>query len=138
MQSFSLDPRIEADSYAIGDLPLCHVRLANNADFPWVLLIPRQTDLREIYQLSVTDQRQLMVECSHFSKAMAEAFQADKMNIGALGNMVAQLHLHVIVRWQGDICWPGPIWGQHDVTTMTTDQQAERQRIMAAILADWR
>jgi diadenosine tetraphosphate (Ap4A) HIT family hydrolase len=60
------------------------------------------------------------------------------MNIGALGNMVAQLHLHVIVRWQGDICWPGPIWGQHDVTTMTTDQQAERQRIMAAILADWR
>jgi diadenosine tetraphosphate (Ap4A) HIT family hydrolase len=138
MQMFQLDPRLQADSEAIGDLPLSQVRLVNNADFPWVLLIPRQNDLREIHQLSPSDQGQLMAESSHLSKAMAAAFSADKMNVAALGNMVAQLHLHVIVRWAGDICWPGPIWGQHQAAPMSADQQAERQQIIAHIIHDWR
>lgn len=138
MQMFQLDPRLQADSQAIGDLPLSQVRLVNNADFPWVLLIPRQNNLREIHQLSPSDQRQFIAESSHLSKAMAAAFNADKMNVAALGNMVAQLHLHVIVRWAGDICWPGPIWGQHQAAPMSADQQAERQQIIAHIIHDWR
>lgn len=111
MTSFTLDSRLEADSIAITDLALCHVRLMNNARFPWLLLVPKHSDAREITDLPEDDQLQLMREITHASSILQDFTGADKMNIGALGNMVPQLHVHVIARFTEDAAWPNPVWG---------------------------
>ena len=109
--SFSLSKRIEADSDFILDLPLSQVRLIDNVTFPWVLLIPRQNDIKETIDLSDEDQQQLMREIAQVSKAMQNAYSPDKLNVAALGNMVPQLQVHVIARFASDAAWPGPVWG---------------------------
>ena len=94
----------------VGDLPLSRVLLMNDARFPWLILVPRRPLLREIFDLSPDDYRimmdELRVVAAHFSRMT----EADKMNIAALGNMVPQLHFHVIARFEGDAAWPGPVW----------------------------
>ncbi len=109
--TFTLHPQIDKDSDFILDLPLSQVRLINNARFPWVLLIPRQDDIKETIDLSEEDQQQLMREIAQVSKAMQSPYSPDKLNVAALGNMVPQLHVHVIARFETDDAWPGPIWG---------------------------
>lgn len=110
-QPFILDPRLQADSIPVAMLDLCELRLMNNARFPWLLLVPRQAGLREITDLSEADQVLLMREISHASRVLQQLSGAHKMNIGALGNIVAQLHVHVIARFEGDAAWPAPVWG---------------------------
>lgn len=109
--SFSLDPRLEADSLPILDLGLCHVRLMNNVRFPWLLLVPQMANMREITDLSESAQQQLMREICHCSTTLQRLTCAEKMNVGALGNMVPQLHVHVIARFTADTAWPNPVWG---------------------------
>ena len=84
----------------------------NDAQYPWLILIPRRDAISEIYQLSKEDQQQLLSESSALAKAMASHFQPAKMNVANLGNIVAQLHLHHIARFENDPAWPGPVWGQ--------------------------
>ncbi|MFL1483987.1 HIT domain-containing protein [Marinobacter sp. LN3S78] len=108
---FLLHARLEADTISLGRTDLCEIRLMNDRTWPWVLLVPRRPDIREIYQLSVADQQQLLAESSLLGKGMMGAFGGDKLNVAALGNMVPQLHLHHIVRREGDTGWPGPVWG---------------------------
>lgn len=108
---FALDARLEADSLPITRLALCEVRLMNNARFPWLLLVPTQSDLREFTDLSAEDQTLLMQEITHCSRVLQEITGAEKMNIGALGNMVPQLHIHIIARFAADAAWPNPVWG---------------------------
>ena len=112
IMNFILSKRIEADSAFITDLDLCQVRLINNVTFPWVILVPRQNDIKETIDLSAEDQQQLMVEIATMSKVMKAIYSPDKLNIAALGNMVPQLHVHVIARFKGDEAWPAPIWGK--------------------------
>ncbi len=111
------DPRLEADSTYITDLDLCQVRLNHNAAFPWILLIPRQPDLVEIIDLSARDQQVLMQDIVRASKVMKQLFNPTKINVASLGNVVPQLHVHIIARYQSDSAWPGPVWnsGRQDV-----------------------
>ncbi|MFE8071451.1 HIT family protein [Marinobacteraceae bacterium S3BR75-40.1] len=111
-KAFELHSRLAADTVALTQWPLCEVRLMNDAQYPWVLLIPRRSDIREIYQLNETDQQQLWRESAVLGQWLMEEFKGDKLNVAALGNQVPQLHLHHIVRYEGDACWPAPVWGQ--------------------------
>ena len=110
--NFVLDERLRADTVAVGDWPLSRVLLMNDSQYPWLILVPRRAGVSEIYQLDGADQQQLMLESCALSAAMAEHFQADKMNVANLGNIVAQLHLHHIARRKNDPAWPGPVWGK--------------------------
>lgn len=105
-----MDPRLESDSTYITNLPLCQVRLHHNAAFPWIILIPHQENLVEIVNLSPSDQILLMGEISLGSQVMRQLFQPHKLNIANLGNIVSQLHIHVVARYETDKAWPGPIW----------------------------
>jgi diadenosine tetraphosphate (Ap4A) HIT family hydrolase len=109
--SFSLHERLAADTAPVLELTLCSLRLMKDARFPWAILVPRRPGIREIHQLTQADQRQLLAEITKVSAAMERDWGADKMNVAALGNMVPQLHIHVIARFEGDAAWPGPVWG---------------------------
>ncbi|MFN2362348.1 MAG: HIT domain-containing protein, partial [Marinobacter sp.] len=100
-QSFMLHERLEADTVSLGQSGLCEVRLMNDRTWPWILLVPRVDGVREIYQLSQGQQQQLLAESSLLGEGIMELFGGDKLNVAALGNMVPQLHLHHIVRFQG-------------------------------------
>lgn len=112
MTRFVLDPRLARDTMPLTDLSLCHVRLMNDARFPWLVLIPRRPDVQEVYDLDETDQMQLWREATTLGQAMMASLGGDKLNLASLGNIVAQLHMHVIVRQRDDDAWPGPVWGQ--------------------------
>jgi diadenosine tetraphosphate (Ap4A) HIT family hydrolase len=100
MNSFALHPQFETDSLLIRDLPLCQLRLQNQSAVPWLVLVPRRADIREIHQLIAGDRVQLMEEIAQASQALSALYSPDKINIGALGNIVPQLHVHVIGREQ--------------------------------------
>ena len=108
--SFILDNRLKADTLFVGDLPLSRVLLMNNAYFPWVILVPRIEGISELFQLTEEDLLNFHNESNYFLEAMSNAYNADKMNIASLGNIVSQLHTHVIVRYKNDEAWPGPVW----------------------------
>lgn len=119
LMPFTLHPNLENDCIELGQLELCRVLLMNDSQFPWLILVPERENISEIYQLSADDQQQLMRESNHIAKHLAILFQADKMNIAALGNMVPQLHIHHVVRYKTDKAWPAPIWGKFDALAYT-------------------
>ena len=119
---FQLHERLAADTHKLGESRLCDVLLMNENTWPWVILVPRVSGIREIYELPNEQQQRLLFESSAFSEGMMELFGGDKMNVAALGNMVPQLHLHHIVRYQGDPAWPGPVWGKQPPVPYTDDQ----------------
>lgn len=107
---FCLDSRLESDASFVFDLDLSQVRLSHNAAFPWIILIPKQYNLSEIIDLNIADQQLLMHEITLASKVMQQLFRPIKLNVANLGNIVSQLHIHVIARYEDDNAWPGPIW----------------------------
>ena len=109
---FSLHPQLVADTLPLGSFPLCTCRLMNDMHYPWLILVPQRPDLKEIFQLNVKEQQQFLRESSYIAQRLSLHFSADKINIGALGNMVSQLHIHHIARYQNDAAWPGPVWGK--------------------------
>ncbi|MDD1783015.1 HIT family protein [Enterovibrio sp. ZSDZ35] len=109
--AFSLHPRLEADTTWLGDLPLCRVLLSKEDIGPWLILVPKVEGITEIHHLSEEDQIQFIKESSALASKLEHFSHPDKINIGALGNMVSQLHIHHIARFQTDVAWPGPIWG---------------------------
>jgi len=110
---FVLDSRLQQDTLPLGDLPLCRVLLSNDSNYPWFILVPRRADISEVFQLEAADQEQLWRETTELAQLLQSVFQADKMNVAALGNVVSQLHMHVIVRRREDAAWPAPVWGKH-------------------------
>jgi diadenosine tetraphosphate (Ap4A) HIT family hydrolase len=108
---FILDPRLEADTMVLGRFELCRVLLMNDARYPWLILVPEKPDLAEIIDLLEPDQMQLMREIALASQALKTLFNPDKLNVGALGNRVRQLHVHVLARFVSDAAWAGPVWG---------------------------
>jgi len=123
--TFQLHPRLEQDSIKIAEFSLSELRLINDSQYPWVVLVPKRADISEVYQLSAADQQLLQQESSLLAKTMAELYLADKMNIAAIGNMVPQLHIHHIVRYKSDIAWPAPVWGKFDAAPYS-EQQIEK------------
>ena len=136
MSDFSLHPRLDADTLHVTDLPLCQVRLMNDARYAWLVLVPRRADIREVYDLSADDQAQLWKEATALGKALMAARQGDKLNLATLGNMVPQLHLHVIVRHQGDEAWPGPVWGHGQAVAYDADQETAMRACLKDCLED--
>src|SRR5689334_19491502 len=108
---WSLHPQLERDTVALGDLSLCRVLVNNDANYPWLILVPRRPDLIEVIDLSESEQAQLMREVTVVARALREATACHKLNIAALGNAVPQLHVHVIARFRHDPAWPKPVWG---------------------------
>jgi diadenosine tetraphosphate (Ap4A) HIT family hydrolase len=109
--TWSLHPQLERDTGNIGDLPLSRVLVINDANFPWLLLVPRRPDIVEVIDLDEVAQAQLMTEIARVSRALREVTQCHKLNVAALGNAVPQLHVHIIARFRTDAAWPKPVWG---------------------------
>lgn len=111
MGPFHLDERLARDSVLITTLGLCQLRLQNDCRWPWVVLVPQRNDVSELFDLTPLDQAVLTFETNLVASALKDLTGAVKINVGALGNIVRQLHVHIIARNEGDPCWPGPIWG---------------------------
>jgi diadenosine tetraphosphate (Ap4A) HIT family hydrolase len=109
--TYTLDPRLAAVTYEIGDLALSRVLLMGDARYPWLILVPRRADLMEIADLDSVDRAALIEEIALVSAALRALPGVEKINVGALGNIVRQLHIHVVGRRVGDPAWPGPVWG---------------------------
>jgi diadenosine tetraphosphate (Ap4A) HIT family hydrolase len=107
---FELDPRLAADTHAVGDFELSRVLLMNDARFPWLILVPRRAGMRELIDLPVEEQHVLLHEIGRCANALRNMDKPEKLNIAALGNVVAQLHVHVIARHLHDAAWPRPVW----------------------------
>jgi len=129
---FELHPQLQQDCIVLDKLELCHLLLMNDASYPWFILVPDRADISEIFQLSEADQQLLMVESSRLGQFLVEHFNADKLNIAALGNVVPQLHLHHIVRYEQDPSWPKPVWGQHPAQSYTPGRVDEIKDVMSS------
>ncbi len=109
--AFALDPRLAADTVPVGDLPLARVLLMDDARFPWLILVPRRPALSELTDLAPEDAVTLWQEVRITVGVMQALAKPDKVNVAALGNVVAQMHVHVVGRFRSDPAWPGPVWG---------------------------
>jgi diadenosine tetraphosphate (Ap4A) HIT family hydrolase len=109
--TFSLHERLAADTFLVTDLTLCRVLLMNDRRFPWLILVPRRAGLRDFDDVPGAEKPNFHAEIDLASVVLRDAVGAEKVNVAALGNMVPQLHVHVIARFAGDAAWPGPVWG---------------------------
>ena len=130
-KSFKLNPQLQQDCYVISELPLSTLLLCNDKNYPWFILVPRVADIGEIYEMDADAQLQFMHESTQLSRILMDEFQGDKLNIAALGNVVPQLHVHHIVRYRSDECWPKPVWGQKEAIFY---QEAEVELIKQKIV----
>jgi len=133
---FTLDAQLAADTLVLGDLPLCRLLLMNDAQYPWFILVPRREEVSEVFQLDGADQRQLWQESVALAEKLKDLFAADKLNIATLGNMVPQLHMHVIVRRRGDAAWPAPVWGRQPAIAYGEEQVAAIRDKLRMVLGD--
>jgi diadenosine tetraphosphate (Ap4A) HIT family hydrolase len=108
---FALDPRLEADWLTVGEFPLSRLMIKRDCRLPWFILVPRRAGAVEIHRLNAEDQQQLFSETMQVAGMIEATFSCDKLNIGALGNIVSQLHMHLVARRVGDFAWPGAVWG---------------------------
>lgn len=133
---FALDSRLQQDTLTIGDFPLCRLLLSNDANYPWFILVPRRDDISELFQLDVADQQQLWQETTALAELLKDLFDADKLNVATLGNVVAQLHMHVIVRKRDDAAWPAPVWGKHPAKPYSAEQVAAIRERLRLVLTE--
>ncbi|WP_444679186.1 HIT family protein [Halomonas sp. E19] len=125
MHDLALDERLAQDSYPVTELPLCQLRVMNDRRYCWLLLIPRRDHVSEVFDLDDADQRQLWHEATRLGALLKEMTDCDKINIATLGNVVAQLHVHVVARRRDDPAWPGPVWGHGQAEPYDLDTLAE-------------
>lgn len=126
MPEFELHPQLAADTVSVATWPLCEVLLLTDANYPWLVLVPARPDLRDFHELSPDDMVTAGREISRASEALVELFAPDKINVAALGNMVPQLHIHVVARFTDDAAWPNPIWGVAPALAYAPDALAGR------------
>ncbi len=132
---FVLDQRLAADTAEIDDLDLCRVLLLKDARYPWLILVPRKPGLVEVGDLSREDRIALSDETDRAANALLRLYAPDKINIAAIGNIVRQLHIHVVARTNGDPAWPGPVWGHSPAEPYQADALAARiSEISAALI----
>ena len=135
---FSLDSRLQQDTLVVGDFQLCRLLLMNDANYPWFILVPRREAVSELFQLDIADQQSLWQEATRLAEILKDAFSADKMNVATLGNVVSQLHMHVIVRRREDAAWPAPVWGRHPARAYSEEEIAGiRERLRLVLTADF-
>ena len=132
---FELDPRLDQDTEVLARLGLSLALLMNDARFPWVILVPEKPGLCELHEVNAADRAELMEEIAHTGAALARLFTPQKINVGALGNMVEQLHVHVVARNAGDAAWPGPVWGCGEPVPYGAEAFAAMKKKIGAALA---
>ena len=130
---FVVDQRIEKDSILVTELELCQVRLQNDKRFPWLVLLPKVSALIEVHELTDAQQSQLMLESSKVAKVLKKITSCKKVNVANLGNVVSQLHWHVVARFENDDAWPGPIWG---IGTAQSYSKEEQDKFVSRLLAE--
>jgi len=138
---FTLDERLQKDTQVVGCFELCLLLLHRDSNYPWFILVPQREGLTEIHHLSAADQQLLLGESALVAEALEAMFSPDKLNIAMLGNIVAQLHIHHVARFKGDISWPGPIWGAAlagEYEALVFDQRIDnmRQQLIGKITID--
>ncbi|WP_019611662.1 HIT domain-containing protein [Thioalkalivibrio sp. AKL7] len=133
---FLLDPRLEADTWAVAEWPLSRLRLMDHHDYPWFILVPRRADVRELHQLAPEDAIQLACESGALARAMEQAFAPKALNVAKLGNIVEQLHLHHVARCEGDPAWPGPVWGAPKSRGLETQEAEDRIARVLGLVGD--
>ena len=130
---WTLHPQLAQDTHPVAHWPLCEVLLMGDAHHPWLILVPRVADAVELIDLDVERQAALLREIAHASRALRAEFRPDKLNVAALGNVVPQLHVHVVARFRNDIAWPRPVWGAATPRPYAPDALAHRiERLRAA------
>ena len=135
MSDFPLHPRLAADAVFVADWALSRVLLMNDARYPWLILVPRRIGLTELFDLGQDDRAVMIEEVSRAARALKEISGAAKINVGALGNLVPQLHIHVVARSLGDAAWPGPVWGQGTAAPYST---VRRDTLVSGLRARFR
>jgi diadenosine tetraphosphate (Ap4A) HIT family hydrolase len=128
--AFALDPGLARDTHLVGDMPLGRVLLMNDANYPWLILVPRRAGAVEIVDLDADQRTQLMTEIALLAQALKKMTACHKINIAAIGNVVPQLHVHVVARTANDAAWPRPVWG---LSAPRPYEHAERDRLLQAI-----
>ena len=129
---FALHPRLAEDTVEVTRLPLCRVLLMKDRRFLWLLLVPEREGVREIAELPPADRAELIEEIARASDVLTRLFRPDKLNVGALGNVVPQLHVHVVARFSTDPAWPGPVWGSGTALPYTGGELEEIRELLAA------
>ncbi|MGB0135170.1 HIT domain-containing protein [Dokdonella sp.] len=124
--AFILDARLAADSHPVARFELCDVRLIDDSLYPWLILVPRLPGLRDLIDLDQSRRHQLADEVDRASRLLRDAYRPDKLNVAALGNVVVQLHVHVIARFETDPSWPSPIWGRVESRPYSAEALLER------------
>ena len=131
---YELHPQLAADTHPLAALELCDLRLMDDANYPWLVLVPRVADARELVDLDAAQRHQLTDEIDIAARVLRDAFHPHKLNVAALGNMVPQLHVHVIAREQDDPAWPAPVWGRVAARPYPPEMLVERVRRLRALL----
>jgi diadenosine tetraphosphate (Ap4A) HIT family hydrolase len=130
LSPFDLDARLARDSDLVTVLGLCQLRILNDSRWPWLMLVPQRPEMSEIFDLTPLDQAMLTFETNLVAEALKRVTGAKKINVGALGNVVSQLHVHVVARYEGDPNWPGPIWGHGSAVPY---DEAQKRAFLAAL-----
>ena len=133
-EGFALDPQLARESVFVADRALCRVLLMDDARFPWLVLVPRRAKLIELFDLRPTERALLFDELEQAARALRSVAPCTKLNVGALGNVVRQLHVHVVARDVGDAAWPGPVWGHGLRQPYAAGARATRVSALAARL----
>jgi diadenosine tetraphosphate (Ap4A) HIT family hydrolase len=129
MPDFALHPQLAHDTVAVGDLPLSRVLAMNDANYPWLILAPRRENVIELIDLAEAERQQLTREIAQVSQALKAITNCDKLNVAAIGNIVPQLHVHIVARRRGDAAWPKPVWGA--VPAVAYDPRLREQFVTA-------
>jgi diadenosine tetraphosphate (Ap4A) HIT family hydrolase len=132
---FLLHPTLAQDTVEVTRLPLCLVLLMKDHRFPWLILVPQRESVREIHDLPAADRAMLIEEIATASTVLQRLFEPDKLNVGALGNIVPQLHIHVVARFVGDAAWPGPVWGSGAAQSYPPSRLEEIEARLASAFA---
>jgi len=122
---FKLNKTLAKDTFEICDLKLCKVLLMNDQNYPWLILVPRIKDITDLHHIPMADQADLMNEISKVSHALEKVTSPKKLNVAALGNIVSQLHIHIIARFENDAAWPAPVWGKTPAVLYSSDMSNE-------------
>ncbi len=132
--TFALHPQLAADTFLVTDLTLCRVLLMNDAQYPWLIAVPRVPGLTELDELTPPETSLFMAESRQMLAALRSLYKPDKLNLAALGNMVPQLHVHHLARFKTDAAWPRPVWGVHPPVAYTeAERDTQLQRLRAAL-----
>ncbi len=131
---YELHPQLAADTHPVAAFELCELRLMDDANYPWLVLVPRLPDVHELIDLDVNQRHALTDEVDRASRVLRDAFLPHKLNVAALGNLVSQLHVHVIARFEQDPAWPSPVWGRVAARPYTPELLVERIALLQETL----